>query len=165
MTNWKRTSTFLAAAAVLVVSCSKIGPITAPALTPGRADFSVVAALGTSLTAGFQSGGLVNRHQVHSYAVLFAQQAGARIMDLPLVDGDGVRPLLEIKHLFPPPVEIGRISATYGIFTNLNFPTAYHDLGIPGARVQDVFDTTRYLLTSSTRDTFFQNIQRGRGSL
>jgi hypothetical protein len=164
MTNWKRTSTFLAALGVLVVSCSKIDPILAPALAPGRANFTVVAALGTSLTAGYQSGGLVNRHQVHSYAVLFAQQAGAHPMDLPLVDGDGVPPLLELKHLFPPPVEIGRISSTYGNWTNLALPTAYHDLGIPGARVQDVFDTTRYQLTAP-RDTFFTNIQRGRGSL
>ena len=165
MTNWKRTSTFLAALGVLVVSCSKIEPITAPGLTPGRANFSVVAALGTSLTAGFQSGGLVNRHQVHSYAVLFAQQAGARAMDLPLVDGDGVPPLLELQHLFPPPIQIGPISALPGNFLPKDLlQTAYHDLGIPGARVQDVFDTTRYLLTAP-RDLFFDNIQRQRGSL
>jgi hypothetical protein len=162
MTKRKRTSLFLVAAAVVAVSCSKIAPITAPALTPGRADFHVIAALGTSISAGYQSGGLVNRHQVHSYAVLFAQQAGARPMDLPLVDGDGFPPLLELTHLFPPPVQIARIPSPPGNFPAVDLlPTAYHDLGIPGARVQDVFDTTRYQLGGP----FYANIQRGRGSL
>ena len=70
MTNRKRTSVLLVAAAVVAVSCSKIEPITAPALSPGRANFSVIAALGTSITAGFQSGGLVDRHQVHSLSLI-----------------------------------------------------------------------------------------------
>jgi len=160
MTNRKRTSVLLVAAAVVAVSCSKIEPITAPALSPGRANFSVIAALGTSITAGFQSGGLVDRHQVHSYAVLFAQQAGARAMDLPLIDGNGLPPLLEIQHLFPPPVQIGSIAGPAGNPTNLLLPTAYHNLAIPGARVSDVIDTTKYL-----RNPYFGLIQRTHGSL
>ena len=73
MKNRKRASLLLAAAALIAASCSKIEPLTAPNLSSGNANFGVVASLGTSITAGFQSGGLVDRHQIHSYAVLFAQ--------------------------------------------------------------------------------------------
>src|SRR5262249_37952715 len=106
----------------------------------------------------------VDRHQLHSYAQLFAKQVHARPMDLPLVNGDGIPPLLELKHFYPPPDTIAPISDTYGIPTNLGLPTAYHNLAVPAARVQDVFDTTHYDL-APPRDTFFTNIQRGRGSL
>jgi hypothetical protein len=163
MTNRKRASLLLAVAAVVAASCSKIEPLTAPGLAAGRANFSVVAALGSGITAGYQSGGLVNRHQTHSYVSLFAQQVGAHSLDLPLIDGDGIPPLLQLQHLYPPPIQIGRISSTPGVQTQLALPTAYHNMGIPGARVQDVFDTTRY--SAPGRDTYFPIIQRGRGSL
>jgi hypothetical protein len=160
MKNRIRISLLLAAAAAIAVSCSKIEPITAPALAPGRADFSVVAAVGSSITAGFQSGGLVDRHQTHSYASLFAQQVGARALDLPLVGGDGIPPLLELKHLYPPPIQIGAISTTPGTPPDPLFPRAYHNLGVPGALLQDLTDTTQYVT-----DSYFALIQRGRGSI
>ena len=153
----------LLAAAALAPGCDKIAPLVAPSLTGGRADFSVVAALGTDITAGFQSGGLAMRHQTHSFAVLFAQQAGARPLDLPLVDGDGVPPLLEVKHLYPPPVVIGPVSATPGTGINSTLSTTFHNLGVPTCRMQDLIDTTRYTLP--LRDPFFDIVQRGRGSL
>src|SRR5262249_58887966 len=106
MTSRKRASLLIAAAAALAVSCSKIDPITAPALAPGRANFSVIGALGGAITAGFQSGGLVNRPPTTSYASLFAAQAHAHSMDLPLVDGARFPPLLELTHLSPPPLPI-----------------------------------------------------------
>jgi len=156
----------LAVAAMLVSSCSKISPITAPALRSGRADFRVVAALGTSLSAGFQSAGLVNRHQTHSYVSLFAQQVGAHPLDLPLIDGDGIPPLLEIKRLIPPPLLIAPISATFGSPTNLALPTAYHNMGIPGALLFDVTDTTLYTPQLPARNNpYFDIVQRGRGPL
>jgi hypothetical protein len=84
-------------------------------------------------------------------------------MDLPLVNGDGIPPLLELKHFYPPPIQIGRLSATPGVPINGGLPTAYHNLAVPGARVQDVFDTTHY--AAPPRDTFFTIVQRARGSL
>jgi len=160
MKNRIRTPLLLAAAALLAGSCSKIKPITAPALTGGRADFSVVAALGASISAGYQSGGLVDRHQTHSYVSLFAQQVGAHLLDLPLIGGDGIPPLLEIKRLIPPPILIAPISSTDGDSTQYNHPNAYHNMGIPGALIRDVADTTGY------RDNrYFSLIQRGRGSI
>ena len=160
MKNRKRTSLLVAFAAVVATSCSKIEPITAPVLSSPHADFSVVAAVGSSITAGFQSGGLVGRHQTHGYASLFAEQVGARPLVLPLIDGDGIPPLLEIKRLVPPPIQIGRISSTPGNNTNAGPEIAYHNLGVPGALLQDLTDTTRYL-----SDPYFALIQRGRGSI
>jgi len=160
MTNRKRTLMLLAAAAVVAASCSTIEKINAPALAPGRADFGVVAAMGTGITAGFQSGGLVDRHQTHSYVSLFAQQVGARALDLPLVGGDGIPPLLELKHLYPPPIQIGAISTTPGTASNPGLPSAYHNLGVPGALLQDLTDTTQYVT-----NPYYALIQRGRGSI
>ena len=149
----------LLAAAALAPGCDTIAPLTAPPRSSGRADFSVVAALGTDITAGFQSGGLAMRHQTHSYAVLFAQQAGASPLDLPLVDGDGVPPLLEVQHLYPPPVQIGPVSATPGNSINSGLPTAFHNLAVPTCRLQDILDT------GPSRNVFFDIVRRGRGSL
>src|SRR5439155_21522445 len=75
-------------------------------------------------------------------------------------DGNGLPALLELKHLFPPPVQIGPIAGPDGSPSNFLLPTAYHNLGIPGARLQDVIDTTKYL-----RNPYFGLIQRTRGSL
>lgn len=160
MTKRNRTSLLLATAAMVAASCSKIGPINAPALTAGRADFSVVAAVGTSITAGYQSGGLVDRHQIHSYASLFAQQVGASPLDLPLINGAGIPPLLEVKRLVPPPVQIGPINALPGLPTNDLLGTTYHNLGVPGALTRDLADTSFYLA-----NPYFPLIQRSHGSI
>jgi hypothetical protein len=152
----------LAAAAAIAASCSKIEPITAPVLSSGGANFSVVAAVGAGITAGFQSGGLVDHHQTRSYVSLFAQQAGVDSLDLdlPLIGGDGLPPLLELKHFYPPPIQIGPISAIPGAPTNDLLPTTYHNLGVPGALLQDLTDTTLYVTNS-----YYAKIQRGRGSI
>jgi hypothetical protein len=150
----------LAAAAVVAASCSTIEKINAPTFAPGRADFGVVAAVGTGITAGFQSAGLVDRHQTHSYVSLFAQQVGARTLDLPLVGGDGIPPLLELKHLYPPPIQIGAISTTPGTPTNAGLPSAYHNLGVPGALLQDLTDASGYV-----SNPYFALIQRDRGTI
>src|SRR5262249_56360648 len=50
MTKRKRASLLIAAAAALAVSCSKIGPITAPGLSSGRADFTLAPTLGPAIT-------------------------------------------------------------------------------------------------------------------
>lgn len=163
MKKRNRILLLLASAAALAASCDAIAPLTAPPLTSGRANFSIVAALGTGVTAGFQSGGLVTRHQINSFAVLFAQQAAARPLEAPLVDGDGIPPLLELKHLYPPPVVIGPVSSTPGNSIHSGLPTAFHNLGVPTARIKDILDTTQYTLP--TRDVFFDVVQRGRGSL
>src|SRR5262249_35930747 len=73
------TLAFVAAA----VGCAKLRPLTAPSPQPGQANFSRYVAMGTAISAGFQSGGLAQRHQVLAFPYLFAKQAGATTLTYP----------------------------------------------------------------------------------
>jgi hypothetical protein len=64
---------FLLGAAALA-GCGKQEALDAPKLESGGADYRVYVAMGTSISAGWQSGGLVDRHQIHSFPALFAEQ-------------------------------------------------------------------------------------------
>lgn len=163
MKGMHRTIGILLAAAVFA-GCSKIKPLTAPKTASGRADYSVVAALGANITAGFQSGGLVDRHQTRSYLSLFAQQVGARPLDLPTINGDGIPPLLRIRRLLPPPTIIDSIGRNFGAPTNFFLLTAYHNMAIPGALVSDVNDTSTYY-AAARANPYFGLIARQQGSL
>ena len=159
-----RVSIGLLLAAALFAGCSKIKPINAPALHSGRASFGVVAALGTGITAGFQSGGLVDRHQSHSFVTLFAQQVRATTPDLPAISGDGIPPLLRIRRLLPPPTLIDSIGRTTGAPTNSLLPTAYHNMGVPGALLSDAPDTSFYY-AAARGNPYFGLIVRHQGSI
>src|SRR5262245_1825785 len=89
----------LALGAALSAGCGKIDPITQPAPKSGNADFTRYVATGTSVTAGWESGGLVDHHQRQGYAYLFARQAGALSFTIPSVSADGFPPLLRIRSL------------------------------------------------------------------
>lgn len=145
-----------------LAGCSAQEPVTAPAVKHGSADFSVYAALGTSISAGTQSSGLVDRHQIHAFPYLFAHKLGITKFDQPTVNGDGLPPLLTIKSFGPPPL-IDNSGRTTGVPTNATLPSAYHDMGIPFAILPDVVDTTNYG-SSPGRALFFPLIQRGRGT-
>jgi hypothetical protein len=155
----------LAAPALMLAGCEKIKAIQAPAAQGGKADFSVVVAMGTSISAGTQSDGLVVHHQTRSFAYLFAQQAGAASFTIPSISADGFPPLLRIVSLGPPPV-ISNAGRTQGQPTNLAQPTAYHNLGVPFAVLPDVLDASNYYNPALTpRDIFFQYIVRNRGTI
>ncbi len=150
-----------------LASCAKIRPITAPAPDPGAADFSNYVAMGTNLTAGFQSGGLVSRHQFDSYAALFAQQAGTRRFSIPLVNLGGWPPLLKVKSFRPLVVDSGGVR---GAFINpLQSPpalldSAYSNMAIPGATLADVTNSDLNYQLGLGRDvTYFFNIARQQG--
>ena len=151
-----------ALAMLLLAGCSAQEAVNAPAVKAGNADFSVYAALGTSISAGTQSSGLVDRHQIHAYTYLFAKQVGVAKFDQPTVNNDGIPALLTIKS-FGPPLIINNTGRTTGTPTNATLPTAYHDMGIPFAVLPDVIDTTNYA-SSPGRALFFPLIQRGRGT-
>jgi hypothetical protein len=152
-----------ALAAVVLAGCGEIDPITAPHAGAGNANFSTYAAMGTSITAGWQSGGLVDYHQVHSYAALFARQAGSSTFTEPTVSPDGLPPLLRIVSLNP--LIISNVGRTNGTPTNALQPTAYHDMGVPGALLLDAADST-YYYSGLPRSTFwFELIVRHRGTI
>jgi hypothetical protein len=131
-------------AALALAGCSKHAAINAPAVSGGSASFAVVASVGTSVTAGFESAGLVVHHQDHSFTYDFAKQVGAAYT-IPSVSADGIPPLLEIEGWTPQgqPI-IGNSTRSLGTPTNLLQPAPYNDMGVPGALLNDVTHDTRY---------------------
>jgi len=67
------------AAAVLITSCApEDNEVLGPRLSGNNAIFQNYVALGNSITAGYQSGGISNTTQRQSYAFLLAQRMGTR---------------------------------------------------------------------------------------
>ena len=161
-----RTRIRLAAilAVALVAGCGKIGAITQPGSRSGSANFRTYVAMGTSITAGWQSAGLVEHHQRLSYASLFARQVGATAFTIPSVSTPGVPPLLRLFSLSP--LIIARQSATPGTWLNLAQPTSYHNMAVPYAIVVDAVDSTNYYVGSNQeRIDQFENVVRHRGTI
>jgi hypothetical protein len=154
--------------------CTSIDRINGPALSSNGVDLSTYVAVGTSLSSGYMSGGLVDRHQVQSFPALFATQIGKTSLingqgtfTFPAINGDGIPPLLEIRSYNPPALSnSGRV---LGSPTNIAQPSAYHNLGIPGAVLLDLVDSTHYHATvppvNRTNFTYWDIIQRRRGVL
>jgi hypothetical protein len=140
----------------LLAGCGAIDPINGPSRQSGSADFRVYVAMGTSLGAGYESGGLVQRHQVHSYAYLFAQQAGATSFTIPSISDSGLGPLLVLRSYNPLLITP---ASTPGSPTNFTQPTSYHNMSVPGAVLVDVLDSTAVGYNRG----LFPIIQRGRG--
>jgi lysophospholipase L1-like esterase len=100
-------------------------------------NFSTTVFLGDSLTAGYQSGSLLDTQQVHGWAPLVAKQAGFNIV-LPLIAYPGAPNALQLVSVGPPPV----ITTAPGTSTGRdNFATQATDLAVPGALVNDVANT------------------------
>ncbi|WP_433969508.1 SGNH/GDSL hydrolase family protein [Tunturiibacter gelidiferens] len=100
-------------------------------------NFSNTVFLGDSLTAGFQSGSLLDTTQVHGWAPVLAAQAGFNIVQ-PLIAYPGAPNVLKLVSLGPPPV----IAPVPGVTTGRdNFATQVTDLAVPGALLNDVMNT------------------------
>ena len=147
--------------------CSKIAPISAPGGRGGSADFSVIAAMGTSISAGVQSGGLVVTHQQKAFPYLFAKQAGAASFTIPSVSADGIPPLLRLLSLSP--LVISNTGRVAGVPTHFSQATAYHNMAVPSALLLDVADSTTYYGGPLPRDpavyVAFGGIVRHRGTI
>ncbi len=152
-----------AAIAAALVSCGKIAAITQPTAGSGRANFSVYVSMGTSVTAGTESGGLVEHHQRQSYAYLFARQAGAASFTIPSVSDPGVPALLRILSLNP--LIISDLGLAPGTWTNLAQPTPYHNMGVPFALLPDAVDSTNYYNQFPERNDVFDHIVRHHGTI
>ena len=144
--------------------CQKISGITGPALTSGTADFSKYAAVGTSISTGYQSGGIVNRHQFKAFPAIFARQIGMTAQldgkgtfSFPAVDGNGLAPLLQLRSLNP--LDISNSGLTAGNPINTTFPTPYSNMAVPGSIVFDFASTARYAGGA------FPLVTRGLGSI
>jgi lysophospholipase L1-like esterase len=138
-------SMFLASALGLVglslTGCSSgssnpLAPIQA-AQTKNVGNFSNTVFLGDSLTAGYQSGSLLDTQQVNGWAPLVAKQAGFNIIQ-PLIAYPGAPNVLKLVSAGPPPVITTATGTTTG---RDNFATQVTDLAVPGALLNDVLNT------------------------
>ena len=136
------TKALLAATATLTLAgCSSspsnpLSPIQA-AQQKNIGNFSNTIFLGDSLTAGYQSGSLLDTQQVHGWAPDVAAQAKFNIVQ-PLIAYPGAPSVLHLVSLGPPPV----ITPVSGTTTGRdNFATQPTDLAVPGAFVNDVINT------------------------
>lgn len=153
--------------------CNKIDLIGGPLLTSGSADFTTVAAVGTGLSAGFQSGGLVNRHQVRAFPALFAAHVGGTVLadgtggfTFPAINGNGIDTLLRLVSLSPLVISKSGRTGDPATFTNVGQAADYHNLAVPGQLAADVVDSTLYaFVPNPVRQSavFFDGIYRHRG--
>jgi GDSL-like Lipase/Acylhydrolase len=155
--------------------CSRIESINGPTLSANGVNLTTYVAVGTSLSAAYESGGVVDRHQIVSFPSLFARQigktadlnGGAGTFTQPTMNQDGIPALLEIKSLQP--LIVNNTGRTTGIPTNLAQASAYHNMGIPGALLVDLVDSTHYHASVApvfrTNYTYFNIIQRARGTV
>lgn len=141
--------------------CATLEPINAPAAKGGSAVFTTYVALGTSISAGGQSGGLVETHQAHAFPALFAHQAGASAFTCDRISPDGIPPLLRLVSLSP--LVVSNAGRTLGAPRDLLQATPYHNLGVYGSMLYDCDSTTYY--TISPYAAFFGMVARGQGSL
>jgi len=103
-------------------------------------------ALGDSLTAGWQSGCLVQRNQVNSFPAMLAHSLYGGDFEQPLVQEGPLTNGTAPKCLgaeFAPPVSIDVVpmSEMYGPL-NATLPRPYNNLGMPGAEVADLTTLT-----------------------
>jgi len=115
-------------------------------------------ALGDSLTAGFQNGGLVDYYQQVSFPALIAKQAGVEDFALPLVSPPGIPPLLKLEVDQSGNFSIVPSSSNYGHPENLYYQGIYNNLGVPGATTEDFINTV------SDNGGFHDLILRGMGT-
>jgi len=104
-----------------------------PAAAQKKADLSRLVVVGDSLSAGFQSGGLLDRYQIHGYASLVAAQAKVPLV-LPLIAAPGIPNVYELIDPGPPPVVLPALGVSSG---RNDFFVQATDLAVPGANVQD----------------------------
>jgi hypothetical protein len=105
----------LAAAALglalpLLSGCRSDEALNSPNLSNNGGLLERYVSMGNSITAGFQSAGINDSTQMQSYAVLFAQQAGAPFF-VPLLNKPGCPPPFTINTTNPP-TRLGGGSAT-----------------------------------------------------
>ncbi len=131
------------AALVLVLITSVL-----PAWAQNRADLTRLVIVGDSLSAGFQSGSLLDSQQVHGYANLLAQQARTPL-PLPLIAPPGIPNVLELISPGPPPV----IVSAPGMSPGRDDPLVQaFDLAVPGANVEDALTTRPKLPPTNLTD-------------
>ncbi len=153
----------ISAVAFLVISCGdfkKTNVVGPP--SNGSVNFSVFVSLGNSLTAGYQSGALYESAQKYSYPADIARQAGVPDAQFqqPLISEPGIGGRMKILNLAGP--VIGSDPAAAGVPLNSTLARPYNNLGVPGAVLYDLVDTSSFAAKASPprSNPFFQVVLR-----
>ncbi|MGQ9618748.1 MAG: SGNH/GDSL hydrolase family protein [Candidatus Aminicenantia bacterium] len=104
-----------------------------------KAEIKKYVALGDSISAGFQDGGLVTDYQNESFPKLLSTQLGISDFQQPLVSQPGIPPIMVIKSLYPSIVIVPKPGL--GVPLNLNLPRPYDNLAVPGANTYNLLYT------------------------
>jgi lysophospholipase L1-like esterase len=129
----------LALFSILIVGLFSACSLEEPSVTATKSDAGTLAsngyvAIGNSLTAGYQSGSLLESRQQYSYPNLIAQQLGVETFAQPTVSYPGIPNILELQSF-----DGTIVTATgEGAPTNISYAAPYNNLGIPGIVLGDV---------------------------
>jgi lysophospholipase L1-like esterase len=144
---------------LLAAGCTSIGPEPPPPVSWGSADFSNYVALGTSISMGVQSGGLLDQGQLASAPALIARQAGANggTFVQPLVASPGIPNVLHLVSLVP--LQIAPLPGTPPPGPYVSRPAAgYDNLAISGALVANA-------IAQDTGFPYFDLVLQGHGTM
>ncbi|HEX8697147.1 MAG TPA: SGNH/GDSL hydrolase family protein [Longimicrobium sp.] len=107
----------------------------APAGAAGGALFERYVALGNSITAGFQSGGIVDSLQARAYPVLLSQRAGNFNFGIPWL----AKPGCPAPFTAPFTPQTGVPACALRVADPDSVPTYVQNLAVPGVRIADLF--------------------------
>jgi len=161
---FKLISAFLILSSLIYLGCEDFNKVTAPAYSTGSADFSKFVAVGNSLTQGEQSSSVFETGQMYSFPNLIAQQVNTTFEQATISDpGSGGR--IEVTVLSP----FATVTNTLvGVPTNLTYPAPYNNLGVKGAFLTDVLNTTNandcYTSNFGVPNPMFDLVLRGTGA-
>lgn len=138
----------LALVAGSFIGCKDRSDLTAPAaVNTGSANFTRYVALGNSLTAGYQSSSLYQSGQKYAWTAQLAKQVGTAF-EIPWVSDPGIGGRIDVQSLnlsvVPPQIVLKYNPANGGAPTNTALARPYNNLGVPGAILYDMLDTSDF---------------------
>ncbi|HTA74595.1 MAG TPA: SGNH/GDSL hydrolase family protein, partial [Gemmatimonadaceae bacterium] len=129
------TMSLAAAAAVALAACDSDKIVTPPATSLNTGIFKSYVAIGNSITAGYQSGGILDSTQQESFADLLAHAAGTRYAYPSLVAPGCPPPIVN----FQTGARLGGATATTCLGRTASTVTAIlNNVAVPGAAVADL---------------------------
>lgn len=153
------------AALAVIVGCSSLDPISPPATVTGNADFSSYVAIGTSLSMGIQSNGLVEDLQANSFPAQVARATGANggSFAQPLIPTPGILPVLEVTGFTATglPILAPRPGAIPSAPSTPRPADGYDNLGISGAVLTNALTKT----SGDAPTDYFDMVLQGQGTM
>jgi hypothetical protein len=135
MTISRSLTIFVAASAVVLAGCDTEKVVGVPSSAANAQLFASYVAIGNSISAGFQSGGIIDSTQQESFADLLAQAAGTRYA-YPAIHAPGCPP--PIVNFQTGALYEGGTSTTCGLRDPTKLNAILNNVAVPGAAVADL---------------------------